>query len=273
MSLLAGTTIMGLQAQNLTYNRFLNWSSNTWSPPGILTNNFKFDTTNPASYDISFSLTTNNLDLRTAANPSPFVTNQNDGGLGNNALLMSFNAPNNNTNTTFAAVTFEFNYTNINSIVGVSNVSFQIYDIDNGGTFQDRLFNISGTNNAGQVIYANLSAVTSAPSFSITGSGAIDNQVLGTNAAPNQGTGAFAGSLQVDFGTNVMVGIYFIYGPGPAGPVDPGNQSISLGPIYYYIEPIPEPGTVNLLGLALMAVLFGWFLKRRPPAPEKQCLK
>lgn len=270
--MLCTLSVLPLAAQNLTYNRVFSWTNNTWTPDGVLTNSYKFDTTNPSATDISFNFTTNGLQFNPTPVLHPTVTNRETGNIPDNySLRLSFDAPDNNTNTTFVTAQMFFQYTNNILIPGVSNLSFQLYDIDTGSgttpppytSFQDRIFNVRGTNSAGQLVFANLSTTNSDPSFTITGSGMANNFVLGTNSSPNSGPGSETGTLQIDFGTNNMTFITFDYSPGPDGPANPGGQAIGVGAIYYYIIPIPEPRTYALILISTLAFFVFNTLKKR----------
>jgi hypothetical protein len=124
--------------------------------------------------------------------------------------------------------------------MGVSNVSFSVFDIDyasvngaNGAKFQDELRSIVGIAPDGSQVAP---TITVGPNAQLTGTGV--NQVVDGIATTND-TGATSGDSNVNISFNSPVtSLSFTYGSGASAPTDPTAQHIGIYNLTF--SPVPE---------------------------------
>jgi hypothetical protein len=183
----------------------------------------------------------------------PQSTNTLTGGISpaENSLRLDLNW---STNTQRIQITVTFNnYTN-----GVTNLNFQIFDVDrNGGgptenTYVDQITNLYGTytNSApfAPEIFAN------SPSNVVVGSG-LTEYLYGTNQAVSTTSN---GNVIINFSTNLVDSFSFTYGNDPSAQGNPAQQFISL--YDFSITPLTRVPEVHpsVVAAAMCGLMAGW---------------
>jgi len=231
------------------------FAGRNWSPNGTLTEGFTF-----AGGNVNFNVTgstANRIDYSGTLTPDIF--NGTFGGLGvsNSVLALAMNQPN-DTNTITNSISFTHG-------LGIQNVSFRIFDIDEG-SYQDQV-TVTVWNNGVQLASSNVTVSAHNPTYiSVTGT----NVVRGINGSVND-TGAGSGlgnaTFQVNYAT-IIDRIDITYGNGPTADNNPGQQWIFLSDISFQIA-VPEPGTYALLGVT---GFFGlqWYLRRKKATVKQE---
>jgi hypothetical protein len=226
----------------------LDWTTVTWTP-GSLNNSYDIDATNPGT-DITIGITGDTGQFITGFTPpnpqTPAITQSFQGGFG--AVQTSLELRVDFTTTgQFVTITLSF----ANYPLGVSNVSFSLFDID-AAAYQDRISSITALSTDGTTLVAPIiTGLGSAVSLSGTGL----NQVLdGTASVADVGAGSGNGNATISFGATPITSITFTYGSGPSSPADPSTQKIGLSVIdFTAVVPEINPAVVSSL-LCLLAI-------------------
>jgi hypothetical protein len=228
--LLAGTLPVGAAT--------LNWDQVTWAP-GSLTNSYNADPSTPGNVTIGLS---GDTQFQTGF---PAISNTITGGIagtashpGTNALILGMLF---NDKTKSLTVTIDFNYT-----YGVSNVSFNLFDIEKSGTYQDQISGITGTFGTNSIT----PTITGSPANTVSGTTVTGNSAAGDTSSN--------GNVFIDFGTNLLTEVTFTLGNGSSASRHPGDQSIGLYDISFTPKHAPEVGP----GLASIAVLAVFMVPR-----------
>lgn len=137
----------------------------------------------------------------------------------------------------------------------VTNLSFQLWDIDSASPYIDTITQIQALAYGGGVIGA--TSVTSAvPGFNtITGTG-LSTVVTGTATADNTTN---EGTINISFNAPITEFSFRWLNTDSSL----GSQGIGLGPLTYTAVPVPEPSTSSLIGLGLVMALTIQFARRR----------
>jgi hypothetical protein len=225
----------------------LDWNSATWSA-GTLTKSFNIDPTH-AGNDITITLS---LSTGAAFTSNPAVNSTFTGGsdMTNKSLSLLTDFANSGA---YVHVKMDFLYAG-----GVSNAQFSLFDIDNSTnlTWQDQVRNFSGQsiNNSTLlptgVTGSSGNSVTSSPGFTVTGTGNIANNGVGSQNA----------NVNISYGQSYVKSLSFDYGSGPNAPSNPSSQGIGLGGISFTPTATPEinPSAGALLGCFAGILLYGW---------------
>jgi hypothetical protein len=249
----------------------INWNSNTW--PGtapIFTQTYSASDSATASglsyYDpdyaglgqirVTISGINNGAASAMWANSSPVVSHVYEGGTNNNdSLRLQLNWTNSNQGI---SVKVEFLNYAVPFIDGVTNVQYDIFDVDkNGTTYIDEIRNIYGELNGGTQITP---TITPSKDNQVNGTG-VARTVDGTGGA---GDGSSDGNARFDYGTNTIDTLFFDYGNAPGVNANPGSQGIGFGSLSFsHARRFPEVGT-SLAALLTCAGSAGiQFLRRK----------
>jgi hypothetical protein len=224
----------------------VDWSAETWTP-GSLTNSFDVDP-GTAGNDVTATVSGDTAQLRASltggGQQTPAITSNLLGGFaaGHMSLQLAVDLAN---NTQGVTVTIDFSNLYAN---GVSNVSFQLFDLDfsnsAGNTYQDILRNIYATSTTGTQI-----APTITPSANNSVSGTGINQVITGNVSTSDTLGT--ANATISFSTTDIRSITFTYGSSNLF-ANPTYQHIALDNISF----VPEARTwyVGLFAYAVVAV-------------------
>ena len=225
-SFLAGIGIVLLTAPGVKAVT-LDWDATTWTP-GSLSQSYDVDPTN-AGNDITVTISGDTGFLRSDYNApnaqTPALSTTLHGGLtpAENTLLLATDFST-STDSLTITITFSANYTQ-----GVTNVSFNIFDLDSGTSFQDQLRSIRGVGVDGATVtatYVGGPAVTTTGSFVVNGAG----------LSPDSGIGSNAGNLLITF-SQPITSLSFVFGNG-ASITNPAYQTIGIHDINF--SPVPE---------------------------------
>jgi hypothetical protein len=183
--------------------------------------------------------------------PTPAITRAFDGGLspGQNTLELSLDLT---SNTQFVTVTLTFNASSY--AVGVTNVSFSLFDIDadnaQGSTYQDKISNITATSVSGTTLTPTISNLGSA----VTNTGGV---LTGNVSVNDTGAGSGGGNATISFGGQVR-SITFTYGSTTAF-ADPTYQHIGIHDVTF--TPVPEIDPAWFGAISCVAV--GFLIRRQ----------
>jgi hypothetical protein len=225
----------------------LDWDTLTWTA-GSLSQSYDIDATNPGN-DVTITITGNTSRL---GDSTPKLVTSVTGGLSPVEKSLQFYLDL-SSRTEAITVTITFNYT-----TGVDSLNFKLFDIDKNldpgnSVFQDQIRSIKGRMNTGPWVGA---AVTGSASNTVANSGTTNATVTGTGLnAENAGTG----NATVNFGTNIVNSISFVYGSSSSNSTtDPSIEWITLHDISY--RKVPEVGSAAVIGggcvLFLVLALF-----------------
>jgi hypothetical protein len=242
----------------------VDWSTQTWTP-GSLSNSFDVDPGNPGN-DVTVTVSGDTGQLQpslVAPNAqTPAITGALDGGFSPSHvnLELALNLANNT-----QAVTVTVNFSAL-YVLGVSNVSFKLFDIDfsnaTGNTYQDVIKSITATSILGATIAPTITNVGA--NVSLTGSGT--NQTLsGLVSTVDKGVGSDAGNATITFNATGIASITFTY-TGGALFADPTYQHIGIDNIDYSVVPETNPAPYSFIvcaGLAVWTTLQHRTKKRR----------
>lgn len=226
----------------------LDWDTATWTP-GSLNQSYDLDPTNPGN-DITLTIGGSTSFLRPdydAPNAqTPALSTTLHGGLtpAQNNLLLATDFSANGDSLTIT-IAFSANYTE-----GVTDVSFNIFDLDSGAGFQDQLRSIRGVGVDGSTV-----AATYVGGLSVTTTGSF--VVNGAGLSPDAGPGSNAGNLQITFSQPIR-SLSFVFGNG-ASIADPVYQTIGIHDINF--TPVPEVNPA--LAMAAGCLMAGWFRQRQ----------
>jgi hypothetical protein len=217
------------------------WDQLTWAS-GSRSNSFDVDPLtagNDVTVTVSGSKTVFTNDIHTGT-LTPQIDSSLAGGMSpvHNSLDLAANLHTN------SRVTFSLDFSGY--AMGVSNVSFTIFDIDLG-TNHDQIKNIYGIALDGTHVAATISNVGSA--VSLTGTGL--SQVLqGNVAVADSGATSGDGNATISFGT-VITGLVFTFANDAGAP---RYQQIGIGDIFFI--PVPElSASVASTTLCVIALL------------------
>ena len=137
----------------------------------------------------------------------------------------------------------------------VTNLSFQLWDVDSSSPYIDTITQIQALAYGGGVIGA--TSVTSAvPGYNtITGTG-LSTVVTGIATASNTTN---EGTINISFNAPITEFSFRWLNTDSSL----GSQGVGLGPLTYTVVPVPEPSTSSLLGAGLMFGVIFQFLRRR----------
>ena len=239
------------------------WDTATW-PVGSLTNSFEIDPANTGN-DVTLTMTGNTAQFQISfTNPfpqTPAITRAFDGGFspGHNTLQLAVNFA---SNAQFITVTMDFS--NLYAS-GVSNVSFNLFDIDfandpgNSTTYQDVISSITATSATGSTIAPTISAL--GPNVSLSGSGT--TQVLtGTASTADLGVGSGNANATISFNAPDVRSLTFTYASSALF-ANPTYQHIGIDNLSYSV-PVPEPGPIGccLVGFGMLAARM-WYRRAK----------
>lgn len=230
----------------------LDWTGKSWTADPTKTansNTYETDGTR-AGADIIITTSDTWTELGT-----PAVNQSLQGGNAGLTTALVF-TPNLTRDTHSFTVTITFNTTYTN---GVSNVSFSLFDIDMGGTWEDQVRSISATRVDGSTIAPTITGVGPA----ITTSGTAANPVLTGNAlSSDTGAGSGNGSALFSFNADGIRTISFTFGEPTGGPGDPSMQNLGLSNITY--SPVPEMNpAIGAAGICAIAIASFWLRRRK----------
>jgi len=229
----------------------VDWSALNW-PAGSLSNSYDVDPASPGN-DVTVTISGDTGQLQpslVSPNPqTPAITRAFDGGLGTSPRTLEL-ALDLTSNT--QSVTFTLDFSALYAL-GVSNVSFTIFDIDanniSGSTYQDVMSSIHATSITGTLIAPTITGVGA--NVSLTGTG-LSQVLTGQASTVDLGAGSGAANATISFNTANIRSITFIYGSSTAF-ADPTYQHIGIYNIDY--EVVPEPGALGtcltIVGLAI----------------------
>ena len=227
----------------------LDWDTATWTP-GSLSQSYDLDPAN-AGNDITVTISGDTGYLRPDYNTpnaqTPALSTTLQGGLtpAQNTLLLATDFTT-STDALTITITFSAAYTQ-----GVTNVSFNIFDLDSGTGFQDQLRSIRGVGVDGSSVSATFA---SGPSVTTTGSFVVN----GAGLSPDSGPGSNAGNLSISFSQPIR-SLSFIFGNG-ASIGDPVYQTIGIHDINF--TPVPEMNPAYL-AIGLCGIVTAGALRRQ----------
>jgi hypothetical protein len=232
----------------------LDWDSVTWTA-GSLQNSY--DVTGDGINDIRVTVSaiaggTGSFQLTSPANSGGLL----QGGTGGDTLVLAVNWTGTNTPLT---VTIDF------FNLGASNVSFKLVDIDRGNNtadegYRDLISSIKARRTTGT--YVGPTALTGSANNTATLNGT-NSQVIGNSDVDNNNPGNAAGDATINFGTNLINQVSFVYGNGSGAPGNPGLQLIGIGDITFTPR-VPEvhPAWAASI-ICLIPVALRWGRRRR----------
>jgi hypothetical protein len=230
----------------------LDWSSVTWTP-GSLTNSYDIDPSR-AGTDVTVTISGDTTQLQpelVAPNPAtPAITTDFQGGLPApvSTLGIALNLANQSQSVTLA-INFSAAYAQ-----GVTNVSFQLFDIDfssaSGNNYQDQLSNIRALSADGVTLIA--PTITTSSSNTFTGSG-LNQVVNGVSSVVDTGAGSGNGNVTISFGSNAITSFTFTYGSGSGTAADPTYQHIGIYNLDFTAVPEINPALSASL-ICLLAI-------------------
>jgi hypothetical protein len=227
----------------------VNWDVLIWTP-GTSTNSYDVDPSNPGT-DITFTVTGTKTDFTNDAASgvlTPAITSSLQGGQSPVQKSLELAADLRTNSKITMTVNFSPLYT-----LGVSNVSFSIFDIDLE-TNKDRISNIYGIALDGSHVAATITF-----GAAITRSGSSLGQALtGTDPSPNTGPGSSAGTATISFGATPIKGFSFTWTNSNGAPF---YQEIAIGDITFNAV-VPEP---NAATVATLVCLLAATMGRRSP--------
>ena len=237
----------------------LNWNTVAWTD-GSLNNSYQADPADPSS-GITIDVAANNgapiVPFSGAPNPmTPTVNAVFQGGRASieNTLTIAVDLA--NAATQSITVTISFAVTG-----GASGVSFQLFDIDAGGPYQDQLTQITALSIDGSTLIA--PTITTSANNTLIGSGT-SQSVVGTGTTPDAGPNSGRANVTIDFGANLVQSLTFTYGGTAAWP-NPAYQHFGIGDITF--TPVPE---VNPALLSVLSCLTAAGLARRHRAKVRK---
>lgn len=224
----------------------LDWNTVAWSD-GSLNNSYQADPADPIS-GITIDVTANGgaplVPWSGAPNPmTPTVARAFQGGQPTleNSLTLAVDLSNALTQSITVNMSFA-------SAGGASDVSFQIFDIDAGGPYQDQLSQIHAVALDGSLIAP---TITTSANNTLIGSG-INQSVVGIATTADTGPNSGRANVTVSFGSNLIQSFTFTYGGTGAFP-DPAYQHFGIGNINF--TPIPEINPALLSVFSCLAAI------------------
>ena len=224
----------------------LDWNTVTWAD-GSLNNSYQADPADPIS-GITIDVTANGgaplVPWSGAPNPmTPTVARAFQGGLPTieNSLTLAVDLSNAATQSITVNISFA-------STGGATDVSFQIFDIDAGGPYQDQLSQIYAVGLDGTLIAP---TITTSQNNTLIGAG-LGQSVVGTATTPDTGPNSGRANVTISFGTNLIQSLTFTYGGTGAYP-DPAYQHFGVGNINF--TPVPEVNPALLSAFSCLAAV------------------
>jgi hypothetical protein len=232
----------------------VNWDVLTWTP-GTLSNSYDVDPSNPGN-DVTFTIDGTQPDFtndQASGVLTPAITSSLAGGLSpvQKSLELAANLRTNSKIT--MTVMFSPLYT-----LGVTNVSFSIFDIDLE-TNKDRISTIYGIALNGSKVAA---TITFGSAISRTGTG-LSQVLTGIAASPDTGPGSGAGTATISFGSTPIKGFAFSWSNSNGAPF---YQQIAIGDISFDVVPEINPAVLALLVCGLATQIRGLERPRRTAA-------
>jgi hypothetical protein len=224
----------------------VNWGSLTW-PAGSLSNSFDVDPATPGN-DVTVTVTGDTGGLVQAlgsGDQTPAITSNLTGGFSpvHPSLQLAVNQT-----TNLQSVTVTIDFSNMYA-AGVSNVSFNLFDIDTrnsgGNTYQDLISSIKATSTTGTSIAPTITGL--GVDVTLSGSG-LAQLLTGTGTAADNTSN---GNATISFNTTNIRSITFTYGDTALYPT-PTYQHIAIDNISFVPE--TNPGWVCAIGCGLLAL-------------------
>jgi len=251
LALLSGFAGFGSPASAV----LVDWSTLTWSP-GTLNNSYDVDSGSPGT-DVNVVISGNTTQLQPSldtGNPqTPAITRAFDGGLSSSPKTLELAIDlSNNTQTITVTINFSNSYA-----AGVSNVHFQLFDIDlqnaGGSTFQDQIKSISATSTTGTPIAPTITNL--GPDVTPGGTGLL--QTLTGNATSkdlngSSGSGTSGdGNATINFDTTGIRSVTFTYGSGSLFS-NPTYEHIGIYNLDYSVVPETNLTWFSLVSCGLL---------------------
>lgn len=262
----ACTCVAGLMMTAVSHGFVLDWDSVDWTGGGT---NQTFYNVDGSGMDVSISLAITGAAWAQWSGQNQPDDNRRlggDGGPGQGELYDSFGNPSEEA-LHLHMDALQRNYTGYVEVVisfsrAVTGLSFDLFDVDNGGdtqntsTFEDVIADIGGT----------LNGVDVDPASVDYDSGSIDRVVHPTRGDEYRGTYWAPDSEDVVLGLSwdeqVVDTVTFRYYAGNFSQRNPGTQGISISDISF-ASAVPEPGTVAGGVFLLVGLVAGEFHRRR----------
>ncbi len=235
------------------------FSGRTWTPAGSLTqtynaigggNNITFNVVGDTSF----------LNSYTAVTPGIFTDTFGGLGVNNSVLALAMDQPN-QTNSVTNRITFSSSF-------GVRNLSFRIFDIDQG-SYQDQI-TVTAWRNGIQLSNTVVSVTANGNRTTVFGT----NVVRGTNTGANDtGNGSERGDATFQISPLIVVDrIDINYGNGTLNDsggtiTNPGQQWTFLSDITF--TAVPEPSTIFLLVGTPALLGSAWYFRNRKKLEKK----
>ena len=268
----AWTCVAGLMMTAVSHGFVLDWDSVDWTAGGTDQTFYNVDGSG-MDVSISLAITGANWAQWRPSNTAPWEIQPDDnrrlggdGGPGQGELYDSGGNPSEEA-LHLHMDAFQRNYDGYVEVVisfsrAVTGLSFDLFDIDNGGatqntsTFEDVIADIGGS----------LNSVDVDPATVDYDSGSIDRVVDPTRGDEYRGTYWAPDSEDVVLGLSwdeqVVDTVTFRYYAGNFSQRNPGDQGISISDISF-ASAVPEPGTVAGGALLLVGLAAGEFHRRR----------
>lgn len=163
------------------------------------------------------------------------------------------------TNTDSLTVTVSFKTLNGSQPQSVTGVNFDLYDIDlNGTSYIDQIRNVQAILGSNTTIKP--TQVTGSVGNTVTGNSTTGFTIAGAQSVANTGTTSDQANANINFGGQTITGFSFTYGDTTGAQTNPIRQVFALHDINF--TPIPEPGTVSMIGLGGLLAGFVFFRRR-----------
>lgn len=230
----------------------VDWSALSWSA-GSLSNSYDVDPSS-AGNDVTITVSGDTAQLQSEPPQTPAITTHLQGGqaFAPSTLTILLDLSNQS-----QAVTIKVDFSALYT-AGVTNVSFQLFDVDfastpgnSGSNFQDQIRSISALSIDGITLVA--PTITTSSNNSSTGTGL--NQVVdGLVSTSDTGPGSGDANVTISFGSAAIQSFTFTYGSGSNTNNDPTLEHIGLYNIDYTV--LPEPGTIGVCFVVLGAAVW-----------------
>jgi hypothetical protein len=232
----------------------LDWDTATWTA-GSLQNSY--DVTGDGVNDIRVTISAIAGGTGSFQLGGPGISGLAMGGTGGDTLGIAVNW--NGTNTPLTVTIDFFN-------AGASNVSFTLTDIDRKTTgsddgYRDLISSIKARRTTGTFLGPTTLTGSSSNTATLNGT---NSQVIGNGDVDNSSPANPAGDATINFGTNLINQVSFVYGNGSGAPANPGLQFITIGDITFTPRIVPEvhPALAAPL-ICLIPMLLRWYRRRR----------
>lgn len=234
----------------------LDWSAVTWTP-GSLSNSYDIDPANPGN-DITVTVSGDTAQLQSEPPQTPAITTNLQGGqaapVSTLNLLLDLS---NQSQAVTVTVDFSALY-----VLGVSNVSFQLFDVDfassngnSGANFQDQIRSISALSFDGITLIA--PTITISPNNTLSGSG-LNQVVTGQVLTNDTGAGSGGANVTINFGSAFIKSFTFTYGSGSGTNNDPTLEHIGIYNIDFTTVPEANTALASILLCATAVGLASW---------------